>query len=235
MGDSPFVYAGFELPALQSANNYYREIANWFRPYLGERIIEVGAGIGTFTEYLLKLANPAEMILLEPAENLFPVLQKRYGGDSRIKVMRGYLENLENSQTASTLILVNVLEHVEDDARLLDAAHRILDQGGALLLFVPALPWLYGTLDEAFDHHRRYSKSQLAEKLLLAGFRLERIRYVNLPGVIAWYLAGKVLRQRTLKPQHVRLYDRWILPWCFRLEKAWEPPFGQSLFAVARK
>jgi SAM-dependent methyltransferase len=235
MGESHFAYAGFEFPAMQSANNYYFKIADWFRPYLGERIIEVGAGIGTFTEYLLKLSNPAEMILLEPAENLFPVLQQRYGGDSRIKVMRDHLEDLEKSQTASTLILVNVLEHVEDDARLLDAAHRILDQGGALLLFVPALPRLYGTLDEAFNHHRRYSKSQLAEKLLLAGFRLERIRYVNLPGVVGWYLAGKVLRQRTLKPQHVRLYDRWILPWCFRMEKAWEPPFGQSLFAVARK
>ena len=128
---------------------------------------------------------------------------------------------------------MNVLEHVADDWALLRVAHRVLVPGGALLVFVPALPCLFGTLDRQFGHCRRYTKTSLSQRVRKAGLRLERLRYFNFPGVMAWFLAGRVLRRHALGHLDVALYDRWILPWMSKLERWQEPPVGQSLIAIA--
>ena len=230
-----FNYSGTELEAMALAQNYQRWILSQFAPYLGKRVIEVGAGIGTFSRLLLNDCDISELIALEPAENLFPLLRNQLAPFSRAHIRQEYFENLPVTQSADSILLVNVLEHVADDIRLLRVAHRILEPAGTLLLFVPALPWLSGTLDKAFEHQRRYTRSRLAEKLHNTGFRTETLRYINLPGIASWFITGRVLQRRTLKPRDVQLYDRWVVPWISRLERFWEPPVGQSLIAVARK
>ena len=232
---TPFLYSGTELEALGEADNYYRWILTHFRPYLGPRVVEVGAGIGTFSNHLLDDGRVRELVALEPADNLFPLLERRLSGDPRVKVEQGYLEDLAGSLSADAVILVNVLEHSADDEALLRAVHRVLVAGGHILLFVPAVAWLFGSLDEAFEHHRRYTKPRLGEALERTGFRVESLRYINFPGVFSWFLAGKVLRRKTLNPRDVRLYDRWVVPWAAWLERRWEPPVGQSLVAVGTK
>src|SRR5919109_491931 len=230
-----FTYVSTELYALAEAKNYYRWVVSRFAPFLGKRVIEVGAGIGTFSRTLLTYTALSELILVEPGANLFPLLQKRFSGDPRVKIVHGYFEDLEASATADSIVLVNVLEHIAADQALLDDAHKTLIPGGTLLLLVPAFSWMYGSLDAAFGHYRRYNKPALVEKLQGAGFRILHLTYLNVPGLIAWFLTGRVLRRKTLKPGYVRLYDRWIIPWLARMEGRWEPPFGQSLIAVARR
>jgi hypothetical protein len=90
-------------------------------------------------------------------------------------------------------------------------------------------------LDEAFGHARRYTKPVLASKLEKAGFRLECLYYLNFPGVVSWFLAGKIFRWGSLRPKSVRTYDRWVVPWVSKIERYWKPVIGQSLIAVARK
>ena len=231
----PFSYSGLELDAMTGADNYYRWILGQFAPYLGKRVIEVGAGTGTFSEFLLQSTNLRELVLVEPADNLFPLLQQRFSGDTRIKLVQGFVEEQAATLSADSVVLLNVLEHIEDDRALLETIHHILAPNGAILLFVPALPQLYGTLDKAFDHFRRYTKRSLGSKLENAGFHLGGLRYMNFPGVVTWMLAGKLLRRRTLRRAEVRFYDQWILPWVRNLEKIWEPPIGQSLIAIARR
>lgn len=230
-----FSYSRAELEALSEAKNYYRSIAGHFAPYVGKRIIEVGAGIGTFSEVLLNGTNGSELFLVEPADNLRSPLQERFSKDMRVTIANGYLEDITTRLAADSVVVVNVLEHVADDQAFLQAAHRLLVPGGAILIFTPALPQLYGTLDQAFGHVQRYSKSSLASKLQRIGFRLLHLRYFNFPGVIAWFLAGKVLRRKLLRPADIRLYDRWVVPWASKLERKWEPPLGQSLIAIASK
>jgi hypothetical protein len=128
-----------------------------------------------------------------------------------------------------------VLEHVELDSALILAAHRALEPGGALLLFVPALPHLFGSLDEAFGHYRRYTKSSLRALLCDGGFDVIRLRYVNSIGVLSWLLTGRALRQRSISRSAIRFYDRGVIPWLAALEERWEPPIGQSIVAIARK
>jgi SAM-dependent methyltransferase len=235
MGGTSFAYSGTELHAFTEADNYYRWILSEFAPYLRERIIEVGAGIGTFSEFLLHGTNASELILTEPAENLFPLLQQRFSGESHVKLVHGYLGDLARSLSADSVVLVNVLEHIKDDTALLQTIHQILTPDGTILLFVPAVPRLYGTLDKALGHYRRYTKSSLISKLQKVGYGIVRLRYLNFPGMAVWFLAGKVLRRQTLQTRDVRLYDRWVVSWLSRLERLWEPPIGQSLIAIARK
>jgi len=229
------LYPGRELEALRHSPHYYCWLLQHFVPYLGERVLEVGAGVGTVAEYVLQNTPIRELVLVEPADNLFPRLHARFSGERRVKLVHGQLEDVASSVSVDSVIAINVLEHVVDDSALLRTINRVLLPGGMILLFVPALPWLYGTLDESFQHIRRYTKRGLASRLEKTGFRIERLHYFNCFGVAAWFVAGKILRRKTIHVADARGYDRWIVPWVSRLESHWMPPFGQSLVAVARK
>ncbi len=230
-----FTYSGEELDALAEARNYYGWISGRFAPHLGRRIVEVGAGIGTFTEHLLARAPGAEILAIEPADNNFPHLARRFEGDPRVTARHGYLDDSLEPDAADSVVAVNVMEHVQDDVAFLRAAARALAPGGHVLLFVPALPALFGSLDRAFDHFRRYTKPVLRGRLEEAGLEPVEVRYMNLPGVAAWWLAGKILRRTTVKASDARTYDRWVVPWVRAVESRISPPLGQSLLAVARK
>jgi SAM-dependent methyltransferase len=229
-----FDYAGTELDAMAFAPNYYRAIHDWFRPYLGPRVVEVGAGVGTFSALLCQNEGIRRLTLLEPAENIFPRLRERFAEDERVVPLHGFLEDAAETLRADALVLVNVLEHVDDDVAFLSAAHRVLSPGGHILIFHPAMPILYGAHDEAFDHFSPYTKPQLGARLKGAGFEIESLRYANLPGALSWFLVGRVLRRRTLSVRDVRFYDRWVVPTMLRVERLLPPPFGQSLLAIAR-
>lgn len=230
----PFVYSGTELEAMAQARNYCQWILRYFVPYLGERIVEIGAGSGTFSQLLLDRGNTVQLVLFEAAANLLPLLRGRFT-DPRVQLQCGPFDPLVLTQPPDSVVLVNVLEHIREDDLLLSQIHSSLRKGGSLLLFVPACKWNFGTLDEAFDHYRRYTGPELERKIQNAGFRLERRRYINFIGIGSWFLAGKVLRQKTIKASQVRWYDRWVIPWSFKLEQLCAPPVGQSLLAVAIK
>lgn len=229
-----FTYASSELDAMASAPNYYRAILRFFEPHLGRSVLEVGAGIGTFSALLAGAPGVEALGLLEPAGNNYPHLRDRFAGDPRVRAVHGYLEQHMAEFSVDSVVTVNVLEHVPDDAAFLRAARSVLRPGGRLLIFVPALPAIYGTLDTVFEHHRRYTRRTLRAALAGAGFTIPTLRYVNLPGVLAWFITGRVLRKKTLNPADVAAYDRLVIPWLMKLERRWSPPLGQSLLAVAQ-
>jgi SAM-dependent methyltransferase len=230
-----FAYLSTELRALSEAENYYRWISSRFAPYVGKRVIEIGAGVGTFARHLLNSTHPFELTLIEPGKNLVPVLQRRFSGEPGVKVIHGYFEDVATPLSADSVVMVNVLEHVANDAMLLETIHETLAPGGTLLLLVPALSWIYGSLDEAFGHYRRYNRQCLGGQLRAVGFHIVHLSYLNFLGIVGWLLTGRVLKRRTLRSFDVRLYDSWVVPWLSKLETWWEPPLGQSLLAIARK
>lgn len=197
--------------------------------------MEAGAGIGTVADLVLRRASPRAMLLIEPAGNNIPVLRRKFESDRRVTIHHGYLEDVSDKATADTVIAVNVMEHVERDTDFLRAAHQILARDGALLLLVPAVPAIYGSLDKEFDHYRRYTRTGLEKSLVDAGFEIETLHYLNMVGVAAWFMAGRILRRTTLKRTQVRFYDRFVVPWLRRIESLARPPIGQSLLAIARK
>lgn len=228
-------YPGTELEALAAAPNYYRWILHWFGERLRGRVLEVGAGVGTFADNLVGRPRIERLTLVEPATNLVGRLEERFRDRDDVDVFHGYLHESPIREGLDAVVMVNVLEHIEDDRATLETIHGMLRPGGAVLIFVPALPWLYGSLDHAFQHCRRYTRPGLGALLSAAGFRTERLRYMNLPGILSWLMAGRVLRLDTIRPASMRLYDGLVVPVARAIEDRLEPPLGQNLLAVAVK
>ena len=128
---------------------------------------------------------------------------------------------------------LNVLEHIEDDRGTLANMFDVLQPGGRLVLLVPAFARLFGTLDTHLRHFRRYEKDELDSKLREAGFVIEDLRFVNRPGILGWWLNGKVLRRRVL-PRSQLFAFKFLMPMLER-EREHPPAAGLSLIAVARK
>ena len=232
---SNFEYSGTELDALAEAKNYYRWVLDQFEPYLGETVVEVGAGIGTFSAFLLGSNKVRRLVAIEPATNTYPHLERRFAGDPRVDVRKGYLSSHVPSLRADAIVAVNVMEHVHDDAAFLRDAFESVRPGGRLLLFVPALPAIFGTLDVAFEHHRRYTKPSLRNAIEGAGWKPARISYMNFPGIAAWFIAGRVLRRTSIAARDAKTYDSLVVSWLSRLESIIEPPIGSNLIAIARR
>lgn len=235
LGAPKFSYSGSELDALAEAKNYYRWLTGQFAPWLGSSVIEVGAGIGTFSQQILGVPSVKRLVALEPARNTFPHLERRFADDPRVTTTRAYLEPTLKLEPADSLVAVNVMEHIEDHDSFVANAYASVVKGGALLLYVPATPSIFGTLDTAFGHFRRYTKRSLRACIERAGWTIEQLSYVNMPGVLAWFLAGRVLKKKAISTREAIFYDRLVVPWVFRLESIAEPPAGQSLIAIASK
>jgi SAM-dependent methyltransferase len=229
-------YVSGELVPMALAHNYYQWILRGFRQHLGKVVCEFGAGIGTFSSLLLE-EDIHRLILVEPSANLLPRLRRRFEGEGRVWVAEGEIEAHADRLVQAgveTVVGVNVLEHIENDRRTLATIGKTLPAGGKLLLFVPALPALFGSLDEAFGHWRRYRKAELEAKVTDAGFQILDLRFMNFPGIVSWLVVGRILRWRTLSPRMVRNYDRWVVPVVAAIERRLTAPVGPSLMVIAR-
>ena len=229
-----FQYSGTELEAVAGGRNYYRWIADRFAPFFGRRVVEIGAGIGTFSEFIIDSPGVESLLSVEPAGNVFPVLGRKFLGSERVRTVKANIDQVDMVAEADSLVAVNVLEHVEDDEAFLRAAAKIVRPDGHLLLFVPAHQFLFGSMDKAFDHYRRYSKAGLSSLLSRSVWEPLQISNVNIAGVLPWLVAGKLLRNTTIGHRQMRIFDSLVIPVMRKIESVREPFIGQSLLAIGR-
>lgn len=222
------------LTKMKKLHRYNRWIFSAFKPFLGQRVMEIGAGIGNMTKFLID----RELVIATDAEPKYlSFLRETFAHYTRFKI-----EFLDISSPAfepfrsfkiDSVLCLNVLEHLEEDGLALRNIFELLDPGGRLFLSAPCHRWLYGTLDRHLGHHRRYGKDELRRKLENAGFQLVFLKYFNRAGILGWFLNGKILRRKRLPSLQLRLFD--LLVPLLRLEK-WVPlPFGTSLITVAER
>lgn len=228
-------YFGRDLEAMSFARNYHQWIVDVFRPYLGKNVAEVGAGSGDFSECLLD-ADIERLVAFEPSVNMFPVLDERMKNDPRVVTSKAFFGDAvaEHESSFDSVAYVNVLEHIEDDAAELGHVHRALKDGGHVLIFVPALSWLFSELDRHLGHFRRYHKKHIVDLVQTAGFTVIDARYFDVAGILPWYIAFTLLR-RPISGGNVSLYDRAVVPIMRRLEMAAPPAIGKNLLVVGRK
>ena len=215
---------------------YNRWLADRFRHALGPRVLEIGAGFGNMTRQLvgreLVVASDLDPVAVEYLRGSF-----RDEPGVRIASYRFPLDPAEREEIrglrVDTVVCLNVLEHIENDVATLSDFHALLPPGGRLVLVVPALARLYGSLDEHLRHFRRYEKAELEGKVRAAGFTVEDCRFLNRPGIVGWYVNGKILRRRVLPSGQLAAF-RLLLP-LLRREETNPPPVGMSLLAIARK
>ena len=224
------------LARMGKLDAYNRWLADRFSRSLGARVLEIGAGFGNMTRQLtgreLVVASDLDPVALEYLRSVF-----REDDAVRVVSYRFPLEEAERAEIRAlaidTVVCLNVLEHIEDDRGTLADLHAVLPPGGRLILIVPALQSLYGSLDEHLHHFRRYEKVELEEKVRAAGFTVEDSRFLNRPGIVGWWLNGKLLRRKVLPAGQLAAF-KLLLPLLRREEKN-PPSVGMSLLAIARK
>jgi SAM-dependent methyltransferase len=228
-------------PSLRHATNYYGWIAEQFGPTLGHRVLDIGGGMGPLLDHVVGPAREITSIDLDPPA--VEEIRQRFSADSRVSSRvanileeRDLLGLIESG--FDSILCVNVLEHIQDDASALAAMLRILPPSGYLNLLVPAHPFLYGTPDELAGHFRRYRRKDLVKLAEAAGFDIRDAYFFNGFGALPYFLNARILKPKSLSgavDTQIVLYDRYFVPVLRRLERRVRPPFGQSLIIVAQK
>jgi len=231
-------YAGTELEAMAFAENYHRWILEIFKPYFGKRVVEVGSGSGSFAELLVN-DQIETLSLVEPAAELYKLLNERVGRLStatRIKTYNAIFtevaEQIKLTQKPDSIVYVNVLEHIDDDEAELRAVHQTLTPGGRIFIFVPAFQWLFGEFDRQIGHYRRYTQAELCEKCRRAGFRIVAAKYMDLLGIVPWWIKYRLLGSTTMDPRTLKLWDKYAVPVSRSIESTIKPPAGKSIIFV---
>jgi len=216
---------------------YNRWLHERFEYYLGNRILEVGSGVGNQTRFFVD--NRDRVIASDVEPHYVRELIGRFGDRSNVRIAsyRFPLVDSDRSDLGAeqidTIVCMNVLEHIEDDAATLGDFAAVLPPGGKLVLLVPAMKALYGTLDQHLHHFRRYAREELQGKVSNAGFEIDTLRFLNRPAVPGWWLNSRVLRRHVMPKGQLRFF-KWLMP-LLKLEEKNPPGFGLSLLVLARK
>jgi SAM-dependent methyltransferase len=199
-------------------------------------MLEIGAGIGTFSRLLLD-AGASPLLLVEPESACVAELRIAFDGDPRVEIAQERLPGspalLARASSFRYALCQNVLEHIEDDVAALASVVAALEPGGELAVLVPAHPFLFGRLDRRFEHVRRYTRPALRALIREAGVELTSLRSFNMLGVPGWWIAGRTERL-DISDGSLRAYEA-LVRWWRPIEELLRPPLGLSLVARARK
>ncbi len=224
------------LRRMARLSGYNEWLHNRFDHYVGRRVLEVGSGVGNQTRYFV---DRDRVVASDIEPHYVRELVARFGRRSNVRIAsyRFPLDDASRGELADehldTIVCMNVLEHIENDESTLRDFASVLPSGGHMVLLVPALPALYGSLDIYLKHFRRYDKTQFDALVTRAGFEVEKIRYLNQPAVFGWWLNSRLLRRKTLPRGQLAAF-KWLQP-LLRREERHEPSFGMSLLVLARR
>jgi len=223
------------LDALSVAGNFNRWMADTISPFVGKRVLEVGAGIGNLTRRLcvrrkLYIATDYDPEHLEQ-------LRKKFQHRPAVRIQKLDAEAPSDFEpfagSVDSVICLNVLEHLEHDADVLRRILTLLEPGGRLVLLVPNGPAAYGTLDTAVGHFRRYTREGLATLLTNTGYELEKMISFNRVSWPGWRFNGQVLKAKGLSKTTMWLFNKLVWLWRIIDDKLpWEPV---SIIAIARR
>ena len=222
------------LNNLTGTPQYLSWVARVIRTYLGDTVLELGAGIGNLAGRLM--SRRLRYVAAERDPLYLHALYNRFLRTPNVSVTRldpaspSDFESLE--QTFDTVLCLNVLEYAAEPASVIHSAAQLLNPGGALVILVPQGPRLFGSVDRALGHRRRFSANDLETMCAAESLRIEKLHQLNKAGAVAWWLFGSVLHRKHINKVTLKMFDKtvwlwrrvdWLLPWR-----------GLSLIAVAR-
>lgn len=227
--------AGAEtLEIMSAAPRYNAWQYQCFAPWVGKRVLEVGSGIGNMSAHLLT-AHP-ELVLLTDTDPWYrDQLRSKFAERAEVVVEELTLPDSNAVQrlcghALDTVVALNVVEHIGDDVGALRTMASLVGQGGRVIVLVPALQILYGTLDRELGHFRRYSRKTLTRAFGAAGMRIERMFWFNRVGMAGWWYNARIRKASRLPIAQLRFFDS-LVP-VLRQERHLPLPFGQSLIAI---
>ncbi len=223
------------LDALSQTPRFNRWMADTIRPWVGTRVVEIGSGIGNLSRHLVPRRqvyiasdiDPEHLARLRVRFQLRPnvtLLRCDLGAPADFAALAGQ---------ADTVICLNVLEHIQDDAIGLNNISSALAPGGVAIVLVPQDQAIYGTLDEVLGHYRRYSEAELRTKMEAAGLSVEQVLHFNRITRPGWWFTGRVLKRRNSSRTVLWFFDRMVWLWR-RIDRALPWP-AVSVIGIGRK
>lgn len=200
--------------------------------HCGPSVLEVGAGLGEFASQFTGLRRHV-VTDVDPA--CVAHMRQRFADRAEVEARQLDLQSasVEAGPPVSTVVAVNVLEHIEEDSAALRSLAAMVEPGGRIVLWVPGYMRLYGEFDRQVGHVRRYTPATLRAAIAGADLVPTEVRPVNVLGGIAWWLAVRRGGVRSSRSELTRTYDRVVVPVTRALESRMTPPFGQSVLGVA--
>jgi len=209
--------------------NYLRWIATMCEPYLGRSVLELGAGHGSVTQHF---ATGRRIVAIDGSDACVAAMNRRFRDMPNVRVLHGDLRNLDLADQFDSVVLINVLEHIYDDADTLRSFLPYLRPGGRVVLYVPAFNALFGHWDRRVGHFRRYSRGRLRAVMIEAGLRPVVLRYANLLAVPGWLVFSQLARVDDTAGKGLSIWDRTGTPVGRFLESKVPVPLGLNLLGV---
>jgi SAM-dependent methyltransferase len=228
-------------PAMANMTAYPNYLFKQVLPILGDRVWEIGIGYGFYTRMLLAIEK--QVLATDVDSECITQLQNSLDERSSVQYLRVDLCDRDSVCQASafeadSVLCFNVLEHIQKDVQALQWIRESVRPNATLGLIVPAHQGLFGKMDSQAGHFRRYSCNSLRNALVEAGWKVDRIRYINALGACGWWFHNRVRKSAGLQDNHVNqqmsAMDRW-LPRFALLSDPWMGHlFGLSVVAWGR-
>jgi glycosyltransferase involved in cell wall biosynthesis len=201
------------LQAIEKANRFNRWLFSQFGDLLGDSVLEAGAGIGNLTQFVL---DKPRLVALDSEKFYVDRLNSRFGHLSNVRFVQGditdreQLLELRSVEGFDSVFCINVLEHIEDDVKVLENFRAVLKPGGVAVILVPHNPKLFSKLDGVLGHCRRYTREELERKMESAGFQIIRSQGFNRVGGLGWRISGRMLGRERVSRWQIAVFERLV-------------------------
>jgi 2-polyprenyl-3-methyl-5-hydroxy-6-metoxy-1,4-benzoquinol methylase len=223
-------YSGRDnLESMKYASNYNAFLFHLIKKNISkkDRVLDFGAGIGTFAKLVSKFAS--DTICIEPDKVQLNHIKYELGIKAKSNL------DLVKNESVDVIYSLNVFEHIQDDFSAIKKCYKKIKPGGSLLVYVPAYQLLFSNMDKHVGHFRRYSMSDLSQKISSSGFTIENAEYIDSIGFFASYLYKFINQDGKISIKSIIFYDKFIFRISRLLDLFFGKYFGKNLFIIARK
>lgn len=227
---SEYQYEGNELTLFAEARRWKSYVSSFLSEHIRGDVLEVGAGLGAMTQ-ALRRSESGRWLCLEPDPQQADRLSKN---QPRVEVRSERLCDLATTEVFDTILYIDVLEHIENDAKEVNLAFSHLAPGGQLVVLCPAHQFLYSAFDEAVGHYRRYDRSEL-KRLSPGGGQIIRSCYLDAAGLLASLGNRCLLRQAQPTRRQIAFWDNFLVPVSRWLDPVTQGLLGKSVVVVWQK
>ncbi|MBP9103610.1 MAG: class I SAM-dependent methyltransferase [Chitinophagaceae bacterium] len=227
------------LNVIADADKFNNWMYQSIKPFAYGSILEVGSGIGNISKYFIQ--NNYSITLSDVDEFYLNHLKKDFLNSSNAKDFisidlqkKDFQTEYENlKESFDTIIMLNVLEHLENDEYAIKNCRFMLKDNGSFIILVPAYRFLYSAMDKELNHYRRYTSRSLKRKIIAGNFTIRKSFYFNFLGIFAW-LYGKIFRIKVPSSAEMKLFNK-LVPLGKVLDKIVFKSAGLSIIVVAKK
>jgi SAM-dependent methyltransferase len=228
------------LEVISDAGKFNQWMYDTIKPHCSGNVLEIGSGIGNISQYFLN--DHFDISLSDLSNDYFKILESKFGGYANLKglfTLDFAEKDLELKYPNligqyDTVFALNVLEHVPDHEQSIKNCLKLLKTGGKLVILVPAFQSLFNQFDVALEHQRRYTPKTLKKVMAIPGFSIIHTQYFNVPGILGWYVSGKLMGKKAIPGGQMKLYDQLVPVWKVA-DWFLNPLLGLSVISVAKK